>query len=92
MEEKTQSQSQQPQRVINVNLPATYTNSINIGLSVSDIALTLMNNGRPFQILNMSYSTAKGLAEMLTGAIKKYETETNSKVVTGREAATMLKK
>ena len=63
MDEKP-TQPQQIQRVINVNIPIIYANSFQVGLSVSDIAITLMANGQPFQILNVSYSTAKGLAEI----------------------------
>lgn len=80
------------QQFVNINLPSIYVNTFLVNISASDVVVTLMLNGQPFQIVNMSYNTAKGLAEALTEAVKKYEIETSTKVLNAKEAATFLKK
>ena len=89
MEETTPKgeQVKQPQRVIlsPLNIPHIYVNNFQVGLSLSDLMITMIVNGELLQNVNMSLITAKSLAKTIQTAIEDYEKKTNTQVLLLKE-------
>ena len=64
------------------NIPKYYFNGFSLGLSNSDITMMLTINGNPEAELNMSYTTAKSLSDVLNITIKHLETSTGHELMT----------
>jgi hypothetical protein len=58
---------------INAGVPSLYVNGFALIQTVSDVAAVLEKNGEPVAIINMSFTTAKTLAQKLGGVIAKLE-------------------
>lgn len=70
--------------------PRFYINGLGIAMSAGDMIVTMVCNGAPVGIINLSLPTAKGFAEDLTNAVKEYERISEQSVqTTGQIAATM---
>ena len=65
-----------------VDVPAIYANGFTIATTVSDVSIVLMRNNRPFNLLNLSFTTAKTLAQGLTQAIAEFEKLTTTEITT----------
>ncbi len=63
-----------------------YFNSFSVGMSRSDILISLHRNGEEIVVLNASHVTAKLLAETLNRAIKELELIAEQKVLILKEA------
>lgn len=91
-EEKIQKQTLPPLQRRIINIESVYMNTFDVNLSFTDIFVTMMLNGSPFQSVNMSLTTAKSLSQNLARAIKDYEEKTGVKVLSMEEAREALKK
>ena len=75
-----------------VTCPDIYFNGMDIGVSLSDMNITVMTDGRPLCKLHMSFTTAKTLAVSLGGAVTHFENLTNHSVMTMEEVGRGLEK
>jgi len=75
-----------------VTHPEIYFNGIEIGLSQSDISITVMTDGRRQCKLHMSFTMAKTLGENLSNAVAEFERLTDHSIMTMNEVAEGLKK
>lgn len=64
-----------------VVLPRLYFNGFEVGLSLSDLYITLMTNGNQHSQLLMSFSTAKTLLAHLKVAVDQFERKTNQPIL-----------
>ena len=64
------------------DLTEIYFNGFEVGLSLSDINIILMANGRPRCRLFASYGTAKTLMENLALSIRAFEQKAKRRVMT----------
>lgn len=78
------------QIAINLSIPATYANGITLGLTLSDVVLTLSVNGKPTQHINMSLTTAKTLLENLSFLISDYESKSKTKLLNMQDVEKFL--
>jgi hypothetical protein len=66
----------------NPNIPRVYANGTAMAMTSTDIAIILSTGGHPTMVVDLAYSTAKGLAQDLTNLIKTYEAATGVSVKT----------
>ena len=93
-DEQEKSSSKPSQVIINspINMPLIYTNGIIVGMSASDIQLTLTVNGRPTNMVVMAPTTAKSLIGAIAKALEDYENRTNIKTLDLNEISELLKR
>ena len=75
MEEKTSTQTNSFS-----GKPLVYFNGFNVYPSLVDFQLYLYVNGDPYATLNMSYVTAKNLANKILSSIEDYEKSFETKI------------
>lgn len=63
------------------SIPDIYLNGLEIGLTLSDIRVTALVDGKQQCTLHMSFTTAKTLASNLTSAIRTFERLTEHKIM-----------
>jgi hypothetical protein len=68
-----------------------YANGFIIHISASDIVLIPALNDTPLQVINLSYTSAKSLAEALSSAVKFFESSTGVEIKTTKEFSKLLK-
>jgi hypothetical protein len=61
-----------------------YCNGFITAVGASDVTLILNLSGKNISALNMSYTTAKSLAETLTNAIQQFEDTIGQKIMTNK--------
>ena len=71
-------------------LNSIYFNAFGIGVSKNDILILLKRNGKPEAVLNASHITAKALVNSLDQALKKFEDDTNQKILTSDELEKLM--
>jgi hypothetical protein len=64
------------------NVPKIYANGFVQGASLSDMFVMFQRSGAPTAVLNMPLTTAKTLAEKLTGAIADIESKLGQPIPT----------
>lgn len=64
------------------NLPSSYANGFNVMAGNADIVITLLLNGEPTQVINMSFTTAKTFAQGLNNVIQFIENKTGMDIKT----------
>jgi hypothetical protein len=74
------------------NIPSSYFNGFQLGLSNADVTCMLLQNGLPTMSLNMSYTTAKTLSVVLSDMIATLEKVTERKIMTLSEVSAGLEK
>lgn len=74
----------------NSDIPKLYVNGFLSGHSNADMILLLMQNGTPYSLLNMSFTTAKSLHQNLGDLISKFEAVTNHTVMTMHDVADLI--
>lgn len=62
--------------------PHSYANGFELNMSLSDVGVLLMTDGRVIGKLALSFTTAKSLAVALTDAMEQFETITSHDVMT----------
>lgn len=62
-----------------------YTNGFQIAFGNADVIVTFQRNGRPVQIMNMSFTLAKTLSQLLGNVIDQIETKGDFKIKTTKE-------
>lgn len=62
-------------------VPKIYINGFINAYNVADIVLLLKQNQKNVIVVNMSYTTAKSLAEKLSGLIKSFEQKTEHDIM-----------
>ena len=62
-------------------IPRFYMNGFVFGQSFSDIALVMQLNGMPSAVVNMSFTTAKSLAQDLNALITNFEQATSHQIM-----------
>jgi len=72
-------------------IPLIYTNSVSVGLSLTDVNLTTHVNGTPQSIIVMPLPAAKSLIIALQQAVDDYERLTSTKVLDLTELNKILK-
>ena len=72
-------------QVQNINIPLLYANGFVSNLGSSDISIILLVDASPSLKLNLSYTSAKTLANMLGEIIKTLEQATNKKIMDSQE-------
>lgn len=65
-----------------VVIPEIYFNGIEIGMSLSDLNIILVTNGKRHSRLLMSFTTAKTLVAHLKEAVGELERRTDQKIMT----------
>jgi hypothetical protein len=60
--------------------PRTYANGFVVAQTASDVAVVLLANAAPVGVLNLSYVSAKSLAEDLQKAVKGFEDTTHQEI------------
>jgi hypothetical protein len=60
--------------------PRTYANGFIIAQTASDVAVVMLTNAAPVGVLNLSYVSAKSLAEDLQKAVKGFEDTTHQEI------------
>jgi hypothetical protein len=94
MSETQKEPSQQPPAATLPGLPATgqsiYFNGFTLGLSNADINALLLLDGQPVARLNMSFTTAKTLIELLGELMNKLELVTEQKIMTTQQVGSGL--
>lgn len=91
MEEKLKKENlPQPTQIINIPIQTFYANGMKVGLSLTDVVITFSLNGQPIQIMNLSYSTAKTLAENLNIVLNDLEQRTKTKVLSMKDVNDVL--
>lgn len=63
-------------------LPHSYANGFNVMAGNADLIITLLLNGQQTQVVNMSFSTAKTLAQGLSNVIQYLEATTGMDIKT----------
>ena len=88
------SEEKRPETKINipVQMQLIYINGGNIALTPTDIQITGTMNGRPQALIVMPFSTAKGIVDAMTRAIREYEEKTGNKVLDTNQLAASFKK
>ena len=74
------------------HVPAIYFNGFELALSNSDVVATLSLSNGPAANVYMSYTTAKSLAEALTGLVSQLERVTDRSIMTSNEVAAGMEK
>lgn len=64
------------------DVPKQYFNGFSNTVGPGDIIMTLFKNGKPFIVLNTSYTVAKSLSQGLLNIIKNLEKNTNNEIMT----------
>lgn len=72
------------------SIPAVYVNGFTVGFTLSEINVIMLLNDQPFQLVNMSFSTAKTLMEYLKNSLDNYEAKTHQKVLSMEEVREFL--
>jgi len=67
------------------NTPKIYVNGFVTGQTPADVFVILQLNGIPSAVMNMSFTSAKSLAEDLGNLIKAIEASTNHNIMTIKE-------
>ena len=68
-----------------------YCNGVQVGLSLSDMSVTIMMDGQGKCKLHMSFTTAKTFALQLNNAVKEFERLTNHSIMTMDDVDKALK-
>lgn len=68
-----------------IEVSGLYFNGFQIALTNADISGILLLNGQPQVVVNMSYTTAKSLAEGLTDVVKQLEAVTKRPIMTTKD-------
>ena len=86
MEESQQAQDPFAERIkaalASQDIPHIYANGFINALSNSDILVVLECHSSPVAVLNMSYTTAKSLAQKLSATIADFEKASNHTIMT----------
>jgi hypothetical protein len=72
--------------VADPKLPKLYCQAFGAFSSPVDVTLVLINCNAPTGLISLNFSTAKGLAAVLTDLVKKYEDAIGGTVLTPEEA------
>ena len=72
-EQKDRPKEQLTRAVPVINLQRVYSNSFGIGVSLSDISVTLMINGRPSHQVFFAIPTVEALIKGLQKAVEDHE-------------------
>lgn len=75
-----------------IDIPQTYFNGVQIGLTNSDVSLIMMCNGQPKMVANISFTTAKTLHNVLSQMIGALEGATGREIMTMDDIAKGLEK
>lgn len=75
-----------------LDVPGAYFNGFQLGLSNSDVAMTLLSHGQPQSVATMSFTTAKTLYLALGQLIAALEKATGREIMTMDEIAKGLEK
>lgn len=67
-----------------------YINGFQLGLSTADAFVVLQRNGQNFLTVNMSYTTAKSLAEKLSEMISDLEKHCKRPIMSSEDVARFL--
>ena len=70
-----------------IAIPAFYFNGFQMNLSNADVGTVLMLNNQPQASFNMSYTTAKTLAEALHEIVAALEKVTGQDIMTTKQVA-----
>ena len=81
---------QQIQSLINAAPHKFYCNGFITGTGAADVVLLLQQNNQVVASVNLSYTTAKSLAEKLAELMKKFEADTEHKIMTTDTIQTKL--
>jgi len=94
MDTGTQAAATQQPKVVPgpIALPvnAIYTNGFKAGLTSGDVFVVLERNGTDLAVLNMSYTTAKTLAQALEALIQGLEITSKQKIMTAEYIGQLL--
>jgi len=77
-------------QAINSDVPQTYANGFQISFGSADVALLLQRNGQNVEILNLSFTVAKSLAEILSKVVQDIESTTGMNIKTTHELTRAL--
>jgi hypothetical protein len=66
------------------NLPQYYVNSFTVTLGTGDVLIVMKRNGRPLASMQVSYTVAKSLIEVLNGLIARLENRTGNTIMTSK--------
>ena len=72
-------------QVQNINIPLVYANGFVSNLGSSDISIILLVDASPALKLNLSYTSAKTLANMLVDVVETLEKATSKKIMDSKE-------
>ena len=72
-------------QVLEVALPEIYANGFSVNLNPTDTNTIFTRDGRPVAKLNLSFTTAKSLVEILGNTIETVETKTGRSIMTSAE-------
>ena len=64
------------------NIARFYINGFHLGQGLSDVFIIMMNNGKAFGIMNMSFTTAKTLMVSLQEIMTNFEQKMDQKILT----------
>ncbi len=78
------------QAVLDPDVPKIYANGFSCALGLGDVAVLLKNGPRSIGVLNMSYTTAKTLAEKLLGLVSFLEEKSGNRVLNTEEVKEVL--
>lgn len=78
------------QAVLDPDVPNIYANGFSCALGLGDVAVLLKNGPRSIGVLNMSYTTAKTMAEKLLGLVSFLEEKSGNRVMTTEEIKTIF--
>ncbi len=67
-----------------------YANGLQVAFGNADIIVTFQKNGQTIRVMNMSFTLAKTLSQMLGGLIDNIETKGDFKIRTTKELDTVL--
>ena len=67
------------------DIEQVYANGFQVALGNADVIVTLQRNGKQIQNINMSFTLAKTLSQMLGNLIDSIETEGDFKIKTTKE-------
>jgi hypothetical protein len=62
-------------------IPKIYMNGFINSYGPADVVLVIQQNGKSMVVLNMSYTTAKTLAEKFNALIKRFEQQTGHEIM-----------
>lgn len=80
------------QAAIAGQVPRMYANAIGVGITPSDVILTVLWNGMAVCVLNLALPTARGLGEDLLSAVKDYEKTSEQSVQTSGHIAAIMQR